>query len=84
MSPSVACAELVEASDAGSVKTVTWLTAEITPPATAKYPATVTTAAGKATGAAMRLPPIPAKTNPIVLKVLKNFGVGAVALFIIF
>ena len=39
-------------SEPGFSSTAVWLTAEITPQATARYPATDTTATGNATGAA--------------------------------
>jgi hypothetical protein len=42
--------------------TVTWLTAVATVPATAMYPAMVTTAAGRATGAATSAPPTAVST----------------------
>lgn len=44
----------------------------------------VVTITGKATGAAKIVPPTAAKTKPIVRNTLKNFGVGAVTLLIIF
>ena len=67
-----------------SVLIVNWLTADKTPPATATYPPTVTTIAGKVTGAARIVPPTAAKTNPIFQSTLKNFGVGDFTLLIIF
>ncbi len=44
----------------------------------------VVTITGKATGAAKIVPPTVAKAKSTVRNTLKNFGVGAVTLFIIF
>lgn len=60
-----------------SPSTVACATAVITLPATVKYPATVTIAVGKATGAAIIAPPTAAKLIPTVRITLKNFDVGA-------
>jgi hypothetical protein len=44
----------------------------------------VVTMAGKAIGAAKTVPPTAANANPTVRSTLKNFGVGAFALLMIF
>ncbi len=44
----------------------------------------VVTIAGKAIGAAKIVPPTAANANPTVRSTLKNFGVGAFALLMIF
>src|ERR1035437_5833422 len=49
-------------------------------PAKARYPPTVTIAAGNTTGEANIAPPTSPITNPIVRRVLKNLGVGAITL----
>jgi hypothetical protein len=46
---------------------VTWLTPLNTDPATARYPATVVTIAGNATGKVMMAALIAAKANPMFL-----------------
>jgi hypothetical protein len=74
----------VEGLRASSLLVVIWLTAESTPPTTAKYPPSELTTIGKAIGAAKIVPPTAANTNPIFRSTLKYFGVGAFALFIIF
>src|SRR6187397_17975 len=62
---------------------VTWLTAPNTALPTAKYPAMVITAAGKAIGAVTIVVLIAARISPMLRSFLKNFGVGAAALSII-
>jgi len=58
---------------------VIWLTAEMTPPARVRYPATVTTTAGSVTGAVTTAVPIAAAASPMFRRVLKKSGVGALA-----
>jgi hypothetical protein len=69
-----------KSEDCYSPSTVAWAIAVITPPATVKYPATVTTIAGKDIGAAMIAPPTAAKINPMVRIFLKNPETGAAIL----
>jgi len=54
--------------------------ATVTPVKKMEVPAKATTATGKATGAAITLPLMASKANPILLNTLKNFGVGAFTL----
>ena len=56
--------------------TVAWLTPLMTPPATAKYPASFTTNTGSETGAVKMAPPMAATASPIFLIFLKKTGVG--------
>ena len=63
---------------------VNWLTAPITDPATAAYPAMVTTVAGNATGAEIMAALTAAKIKPMFLSFLKKPGVGDCALCIRF
>lgn len=57
-----------------------WLTVDATAPASVKYPATDTRAAGSATGAATIVPAIAATMSPHLRSFLKNGGVGAMIL----
>lgn len=63
------------------VSTAVVETAEATIPAVARYPAMVVIAAGNATGAANKAPPMPPRTSPALRIFLKNDGVGEVMRF---
>ena len=61
-----------------SPSTVACATEVITPPATTRYPATVTIPIGSVTGDAIIAPPTAARHNPTFRIIRKNLDVGAV------
>jgi pheromone shutdown protein TraB len=70
-----AAGRLLAAADPSTV-VAAWLTALITPPATARYPAIVVIITGRLTGAVITTVLTAASVRPIFRNVLKKPGVG--------